>query len=309
MLALLERSCIMVSMNKLTTEKRSQILQLLCEGMSIRAITRATGASKTTVSKLLNDVGLACADYHDKHVENVVVRRVQVDEIWAFVYAKQRNVADAKAAPEGAGDLWTWTGIDADTKFVMSWLVGPRDATSAMLFITDVSNRISGRVQITSDGLRSYVEAVDAAFGGAVDCAMLVKTYGEPPAGYGRYSPPVCTGAHKKWISGRPQEHHVSTSFVERQNLTMRMHMRRFTRLTNGFSKKVDAHANAVALHFMYYNFCKIHSKLRVTPAMAAQVSSKVWEVSDIAALLDDQDRAIATQMRGPYRKKLTAPQ
>lgn len=291
-------------MNKLSLDMRSRIIQLLCEGMAIRAITRATGASKTTVSKLLNDVGLACADYHDKHVKNVVVRRVQVDEIWSFVYAKQRNVADAKAAPEGSGDCWVWTGIDADTKFVMSWLVGPRDATSAQLFMQDVSNRISGRTQITSDGLRVYLDAVDAAFGGAVDYAMLVKTYGEAPSPPGRYSPAICTGAKKTWVSGNPKEEHVSTSFVERQNLTMRMHMRRFTRLTNGFSKKVDAHANAVALHFVYYNFCKIHSKLRVTPAMAAQVTHKVWEVSDIAALLDERDREIATQKRGPYQKK-----
>jgi len=274
----------------------------------MRAITRATGVSKTTVSKLLNDVGAACADYHDKYVVKLRCRRVQVDEIWAFVYAKQKNVSEAKAAPEGAGDAWTWTAIDADTKLAVSWLVGPRDATSAMLFMQDVANRIDRRVQVTSDGLKCYIDAVDAAFGGLVDYAMLVKTYGEAPEGAkGRYSPAECTGAKRVRISGSPDVDHVSTSYVERQNLTMRMHMRRFTRLTNGFSKKVEAHANAVSLHFMYYNFCRIHKTLRVTPAMAAGVTDRLWEVSDLAALLDERDREIATQKRGQYKKRITA--
>lgn len=303
------RSSIVVIMNRLDKQTRSQILHLLCEGMSIRAITRATGVSKTTVSKLLNDVGARCADYHDKHVVELRCRRVQVDEIWAFVYAKQKNVGEAKAAPFGAGDCWTWTAIDADTKLAVSWLVGPRDATSAMLFMQDVSNRIDRRVQVTSDGLKCYIEAVDAAFSGFVDYAQLVKTYGEAPDGVkGRYSPAECTGARKVLISGSPDIDHVSTSYVERQNLTMRMHMRRFTRLTNGFSKKVHAHANAVSLHFMYYNFCRIHSKLRMAPAMSAGVTDRLWEVSDLAALLDERDREIATQKRGPYKKRIASP-
>lgn len=273
--------------------------------MSMRAITRATGVSKTTVSKLLNDVGAACADYHDKYVVGLRCRRVQVDEIWAFVYAKQKNVPAAKAAPEGAGDAWTWTAIDADTKLAVSWLVGPRDAGAAHVFMQDVASRIDRRVQVTSDGLGVYIDAVDAAFGGFVDYAQLVKTYGAAPDGpQVRYSPAECTGARKVRVSGNPDPDHVSTSYVERQNLTMRMHMRRFTRLTNGFSKKVTAHANAVSLHFMYYNFCRIHSKLRMTPAMAAGVTDRLWEVSDLAALLDERDREIATQKRGPYRRK-----
>lgn len=293
-------------MNRLTTEKRSQILHLLCEGMSMRAITRATGASKNTVSRLLADVGAACAEYHDKHVVGLRCRRVQVDEIWAFVYAKQRNVEAAKAAPEHAGDVWAWTAIDADTKLAVSWLVGSRDAEYAQAFMADVAARIDRRVQITSDGLGVYVDAVDAAFGPFVDYAMLVKTYGSAPETLkGKYSPPICTGARRVRISGSPDVDHVSTSYVERSNLTMRMHMRRFTRLTNGFSKKVEAHANAVSLHFMYYNFCRIHSKLRVTPAMAAGVTDRLWEVSDLSALLDERDRAIATQKRGAYKKRV----
>jgi IS1 family transposase len=294
-------------MNKLPTEKRAQILHQLCEGMSIRAITRTTGASKNTVAKLLNDVGTACADYHDKHVVGLRCRRVQVDEIWSFVYAKQKNVEDAKAAPDGAGDCWTWTAIDADSKLAVSWLVGPRDATSAMLFMKDVANRIDRRVQVTSDGLGVYIDAVDAAFGGFVDYAQLVKIYGaSPESAKGRYSPAECTGARRVKIMGNPDIDHISTSYVERQNLTMRMHMRRFTRLTNGFSKKVMAHANAVALHFMYYNFCRIHSKLRVSPAMAAGVTDRLWEVSDLAALLDERDAAIARQKRGTYKKRIS---
>lgn len=292
-------------MNRLSREKRAEILHQLCEGMSIRAITRTTGASKNTVSKLLNDVGAACAEHHDKRVVGLRCRRVQVDEIWAFIYAKQKNVEAAKAAPEGAGDVWTWTAIDADTKLAVSWLVGSRDAEYAEAFMTDVASRIDRRVQVTSDGLGVYVDAVDAAFGGFVDYAMLVKTYGSAPETLkGKYSPPICTGAKRVRVRGNPDIDHVSTSFVERSNLTMRMHMRRFTRLTNGFSKKIEAHANAVALHFMYYNFCRIHSKLRMTPAMAAGVTDRLWEVSDLAALLDERDRSIATQARGPYQKK-----
>lgn len=294
-------------MNILPHEKRAQILHLLCEGSSIRAITRITGASKNTVSKLLNDVGAVCTEYHDRMVRGLRCRRVQVYEIWAFVYAKAKNVEGAKAAPEGAGDIWTWTALDADSKLIVSWLVGQRDAECAEMFMSDVASRIDRRVQITSDRLKVYVDAVDAAFGGFVDYAQLVKINGPAPEGPGRYSPPQCTGARRVRISGMPDIDHVSTSYVERQNLTMRMHMRRFTRLTNGFSKKVEAHANAVALHFMYYNFCRIHSKLRVTPAMAAGVTDRLWEVSDLVALLDERDAAIAHKKRGPYKKKQQA--
>lgn len=295
-------------MNKLTPEKRAQILQLLCEGMSIRAITRVTGASKNTVAKLLNDVGFVCAEYHDKTVRNLRCKRVQVDEIWSFTYAKQRNVADAKSAPEGAGDTWTWTAIDADTKLAVSWLVGGRNAQCAFQFLNDLALRMDRRIQLTSDGLRCYAEAVDAAFEGRVDYGQLVKIYGDVPEGTkGRYSPAECTGAIKTRVIGWPDEDHISTSFVERQNLTMRMHMRRFTRLTNAFSKKLEAHANAVALHFVYYNFCRIHKTLRVTPAMAAGVTDRLWDVSDIVALIEAKEAAEIPKVRGSYKKRIAA--
>lgn len=272
----------------------------------MRAITRITGVSKNTVAKLLNDVGAACAAHHDAHVRGLRSKRVQVDEIWAFVYAKAKNVEAAKAAPDGAGDVWTWTAIDADTKLAVSWLVGARNSECAHIFMHDVASRIDRRVQITSDGLHHYIDAVDDAFSGLVDYAQLVKSYGTAAETLqGKYSPAECTGVRKVWRQGLPDVDHVSTSFVERQNLTMRMHMRRFTRLTNGFSKKVQAHANAVSLHFMYYNFCKIHSKLRVSPAMAAGVTDRLWDVSDMAALLDERDAVIATQKRGPYKKRV----
>ena len=295
-------------MNKLTPEKRVQILHLLCEGMSIRAITRTTGASKNTVAKLLEGTGRICAEYHDAHVRGVTSKRVQVDEIWSFTYAKQKNVAAAKAAPDGAGDTWTWTAIDADSKLVLSWFVGGRDAYCAGAFITDLASRLENRVQLTSDGLKSYLEAVEGAFGADVDYAQLVKLYGASPENAkGRYSPAECTGIIKTPIEGSPDPKHISTSYVERQNLTMRMHMRRFTRLTNGFSKKVEAHANAVALHFMYYNFCRIHKTLRVTPAMAAGVTDRLWDVKDIVALIEAKEAVEAPKVRGPYKNKARA--
>lgn len=274
-------------MNKLTSGKRAQILHLLCEGMSIRAITRTTGASKNTVAKLLEDTGRICAEYHDEHVRNVAAKRVQVDEIWSFTYAKQKNVAAAKAAPEGAGDTWTWTALDADSKLIVGWFVGGRDGECANLFMNDVAARLTNRVQLTSDGHKAYLEAVEGAFGADGDAPESFK---------GRYSPAECTGIKKTIIEGEPDEKHISTSYVERQNLTMRMHMRRFTRLTNGFSKKVEAHANAVALHFMYYNFCRIHKTLRMSPAMAAGVSDRLWDVKDIVALIESK----VAKVRGP---------
>lgn len=291
-------------MHKLASEDRARILHLLCEGQSIRAITRITGASKNTVTKLLSDAGAVCAEYQDKTLRDLTCKRVQVDEIWSFTYAKQKNVAKAKAAPEGAGDTWTWTAIDADTKLVMSWLVGGRDSEYAFAFIDDLSRRLANRVQLTSDGHRAYLEAVEGAFGADVDYAMLVKLYGNTPeSAKGRYSPAECIGSRKTRIEGNPDPKHVSTSFAERQNLTMRMHMRRFTRLTNGFSKKVEQHANAVALHFMYYNFVKIHSSLRMTPAMSAGVADKLWEVPDIVALIEAKE-AEKPVVRGPYKKR-----
>jgi IS1 family transposase len=290
-------------MNKLSTEDRARILHLLCEGQSIRAITRLTGASKITVSKLLVDAGKACAAYHDANVRNVKAKRIQVDEIWSFTYAKQKNVAAAKAAPEGAGDTWTWTAIEADTKLVVSYFVGGRDGECAAWFINDLAERLANRVQLTSDGHKAYLEAVEGAFGADVDYAQLVKMYGNAPDAFkGRYSPAECIGIKKTAIEGKPDLAHVSTSYVERQNLTMRMHMRRFTRLTNGFSKKVENHAYAVALHMMYYNFVRIHAKLRMSPAMAAGVSDRLWEVKDIVALVEAEEAKAATK-RGSYKK------
>ena len=273
------------SMNKLPIDKRTQIISLLVEGNSLRATSRITGCSINTVTKLLVDVGMACQKFHDATVLNVVSKRVQCDEIWSFVYSKQKNV------PEGmegeAGDVWTWTGIDADSKLIISWLVGSRDAGSANMFMQDIAGRLRDRVQITTDGLKLYIDAVDEAFGPNVDFAQLVKIYGSE-SGTGnerRYSPVECMGAKKMSVFGRPDKKYISTSYVERQNLTMRMHMRRFTRLTNGFSKKIENHCYAIALHFVYYNFCKIHKTLRVTPAMEAGIATDIMEIKDIVVL------------------------
>ncbi len=290
-------------MNKLDTKSRAQILHLLCEGQSIRAITRVTGTSKNTVIKLLIDAGKACMAFHDENVRNVKSKLIQCDEIWSFTYAKQKNVAAAKAAPEGAGDTWTWTAIDAESKLIVSYLVGGRDGEYALTFMDDVASRLANRVQLTTDGHKSYLEAVEGAFGADIDYAMLIKVYGETPESTkGRYSPAECTGTQKIKIEGNPEKRLVSTSYVERNNKTMRMHMRRFTRLTDGFSKKVENHAYAVALHMMYYNFVRIHSTLRMTPAMAAGVSSKLWEIGDIAALIE-MDEAKKDMKRGSYKK------
>lgn len=293
-------------MKILDRNARARILHLLCEGQSIRAITRLTGASKNTVIKLMIDAGKACAAYHNANVHGVKAKRIQVDEIWSFTYAKQKNVPMAKAAPEGAGDTWTWTAIEADTKLIVSYFVGGRDGECAMWFMDDLRQRLANRVQLTSDGHKAYLEAIEGAFGDDVDYAQLVKIYGaSPESGKGRYSPAECTGAKKERITGKPDWDHVSTSFVERNNLTMRMHMRRFTRLTNGFSKKVENHTYAVALHMMYYNFVRIHSKLRMTPAMAAGVSDRLWEIGDIVGLVEAEE-AKADRRRGPYKKKVS---
>lgn len=273
------------AMNKLPLAKRAQIIGLLVEGNSLRAASRLADVSINTVTKLLVDVGTACARYQDENLRNLKCKRVQVDEIWSFVYAKAKNVAGAKAAPDGAGDVWTWTAIDAETKIIPSWHVGSRDAYCAKQFMDDLASRITGRVQLTSDGHKSYLDAVDGAFGSEIDYSMLVKIYGQPWEVEKRYSPMVCTGARKTPISGNPDPQHISTSYVERQNLNMRMSMRRFTRLTNAFSKKIENHAHAIALHFMYYNFGRIHKTLRITPAMAAGVAQHVWSLEEIAQL------------------------
>ncbi|MDH5753395.1 MAG: IS1 family transposase [Deltaproteobacteria bacterium] len=274
-------------MNRLSTEQRARIIGCLVEGMSIRATVRMTGAAKNTVAKLLVDLGDACWEFQDKTLRNLPCKRVQVDEIWSFFYAKQRNVPDEFKGRFGYGDVWTWTAICADTKLVPTWFVGSRNLEAAEAFIDDLAPRLANRVQLTSDGLKAYLYAVDAAFGGEIDYSMLVKIYGQSPEGQKRYSPPQCVGAEKHPIIGKPDPKHISTSYVERQNLTMRMSMRRFTRLTNAFSKKVENLSAAVSLHFMYYNFGRVHQTLRVTPAMEAGVADHVWSLEEIAGLLD----------------------
>ena len=274
-------------MNKLSTTKRATILSLLVEGMSLRAISRITGASINTITKLLEDAGRACAEYHDETVRDVRAKRVQADEIWAFTYAKQVNVKKAKKAPAGAGDTWTWTGLDADNKLVISWHVGARDLGNAYTFMMDLAERLHGRVQLTTDGLNSYLSAVEDAFGADVDYSQLIKLYGSEPEGEKRYSPAKCLGAVPKPITGDPDPKHISTSYVERQNLTMRMSMRRFTRLTNAFSKKLQHHVYHLALYFVFYNFCRIHKTLRVSPAMAAGLSDTLRDAEWIVGLID----------------------
>ena len=287
--------------NKLCNAKRVQILSMLVEGSSMRSISRVVDVSINTVSALLVDAGKACAKHHDETVRNVRSKRIQADEIWSFCYAKEKNVATAKAAPEEAGDVWTWTALDADTKLIVSYLIGGRDAGYAHEFMQDVGNRLANRVQLTTDGLKAYLEAVEGAFGADVDYAMLVKLYGDTPGPAGRYSPAECTGAIKTRIEGRPDAKHVSTSYAERQNLTMRMSMRRFTRLTNAFSKKAENHAHMVALYTTWYNFVRQHKTLRVAPAMAARISDRLWSMTDVVALIDAQ--AEPAKKRGRYKK------
>jgi len=275
----------MLNMNTLTKDERIRVVAALVEGNSIRATSRMTGIARNTVTKLLVDLGQVCMKYHDAHVRDVLVRRLQCDEIWAYVGAKAKNVSAAKKEI-GWGDVWTWVGIDTETKLVVSYLVGGRGADWAMDFMKDAAERIRGRVQITTDGHKAYLEAVERAFGMDVDYAQLHKIYGASLENETRYSPAVCIGCDMKTVSGNPDPKHVSTSFVERQNLTMRMHMRRFTRLTNGFSKKIDNHAYAVAVHFMYCNFVRIHQTLRVTPAMEARLCDHAWDLAELVSLL-----------------------
>ena len=290
-------------MNKLPLHKRVMILSLLVEGSSMRSIARVVGVSFNTVAKLLTDADLACATYHNETVRNVAAKRVQCDEIWSFCYAKAKNVPIAKAAPEGAGDVWTWTALDSDSKMILAYEIGDRSGATAIEFMDDLRSRLANRVQLTTDGHKAYLEAVEGAFGGAVDYAQLVKLYGKPTGkdSERRYSPAVCTGAVKRRIEGRPVREHVSTSHVERQNLSMRMGMRRFTRLTNAFSKKLENHLHMLSLYFVHYNFCRIHKTLRMSPAMAAGVSDTLRDVEWIVSLIDV--RASAPKKRGPYKK------
>lgn len=293
----------MLIMNLLTSAERVRVVAALVEGNSIRSTSRMTGVARNTVTKLLVDLGQACMKYHDRHVRNVRVRRLQCDEIWSYVGAKAKNVSAAKKEI-GWGDVWTWVGIDADTKLVVSYLVGGRGADWAMDFMRDAASRIRGRVQITTDGHKAYLEAVEDAFGMDVDYAQLHLIYGASLENESRYSPAVCIGCDMKAVSGNPDPKHVSTSYVERQNLTMRMGMRRFTRLTNGFSKKIDNHAYAVAVHFMYCNYVRIHQTLRVTPAMESGLCDHAWTVEE---LVDMGDAAMPKpQKRGPYKKQIS---
>lgn len=288
-------------MNRLSLHKKTQIITLLVEGNSLRSCSRIADVSINTVTKLLVDVGRACEKFHNDKVVNVASKKIQCDEIWSFVYSKEKNV------PEGmedvAGDVWTWTAIDADTKLIVSWNVGGRDALTANDFMNDVANRLSNRVQLTTDGHRPYLEAVTDAFGSQIDFAQLVKIYGGSDGSTAterKYSPAECTGCKKNVVSGNPDPKHISTSYVERSNLTMRMGMRRFTRLTNAFSKKIENHCHAIALHFVYYNFVRIHKTLRVPPAMEAKLIKKLMTIEDIANLIPEP----TIIKRGNYKKK-----
>jgi IS1 family transposase len=291
-------------MNRLPLAKRVQILSMLCEGSSMRSISRVADVSINTVSKLLVEAGEACLTLHDATVRNVKASRVQCDEIWSFCYAKDKNVQTAKDAPEGAGDVWTWTAIDADSKLIVSYFVGDRSGRSASVLMDDLRDRLSNRVQLTTDGHKAYLEAVEEAFGCDVDYAMLDKIYGSPTGSRNerKYSPGECCGTRKLRVEGDPDIAHVSTSYVERQNLTMRMSMRRFTRLTNAFSKKLDNHIHALALYFVFYNFCRIHKTLRVSPAMAAGITDRLWSLEDVIAKIDEM--APTPKPRRPYKKR-----
>ena len=291
-------------MNRLNNKDRANILKMICEGMGINAACRVSGASKNTVLKLLADVGAVSAMYLDDNIKGLKSKRVECDEIWSFCYSKQKNVAAATSAPDEAGDVWTWTAIDVDTKLIVSYLVGGRDAEYASAFLDDLRSRIDTRIQLTTDGHKAYLNAVEDAFGADVDYAQLIKVFGNAPdGGKGRYSPAECTGIKKQVISGNPDMSKVSTSYIERSNLTMRMHNRRFTRLTNGFSKKFENHLHAISLFTMHYNYCKIHKTLRVTPAMEAGLTDHIWELEEVIGLLFQNEKA---KKRGSYKKDIS---
>jgi IS1 family transposase len=276
-------------MNRLSLAKRVQVIHLLCEGSSLRAASRIVDCSIVTVMKLLVDVGEACREYQDKALRNLPCRRLQLDEIWAFCYAKQKNVETAKRQDLAYGDIWTWTALDADSKLMVSWMVGGRDSEFANAFIADLAGRLANRVQITSDGHAPYLAAIEKAFGADVDYAQLVKIYGQTAEGQRRYSPPECIGCQSRSVEGSPDPAHISTSYVERSNLTIRMSNRRFTRLTNAFSKKAENHMHAFSIFAMHYNFARIHKTLRVTPAMESEVSDHVWSIEEIVSLADQK--------------------
>jgi IS1 family transposase len=288
-------------MKQLSNEQRAQVVACICEGNSIRATVRLTGISKNTIARLLVELGDACVDFQDRTLRNLKCKRVQCDEIWSFVYAKEKNVPTEMKGKFGVGDVWTWTAIDADTKLIPSFMLGNRDARTANAFIDDLKGRLASRIQLTTDGLKVYVEAVEGAFGANVDFAQLAKIYGASQEET-RYSPAECIGCETKRVQGNPDPDHISTSYVERQNLSMRMHMRRFTRLTNAFSKKLKNHLATVAVYFMYYNFGRIHQTLRVTPAMEAGVSDHVWSYDEIIGLLPKP----VFGPRGPYKKRIS---
>ncbi|MGO4686302.1 IS1 family transposase [Hyphomicrobium sp. 2TAF46] len=299
-------------MNKLPIAKRVQILSMLCEGSSMRSVSRVCDVSINTVAKLLADAGTFCLAFHDERVRNLTSKRVQCDEIWSFVYAKNKNVVEAKAPPKGAGDVWTWTALDADSKLICSWAVGQRDAYWAAAFLDDLKQRLTTRVQLTSDGHKAYLTAVEDVFGNTdIDFAQLVKIYGDVPKRMGadaaerKYSPPECIGAKKTPIVGSPDPDHISTSYVERQNLTMRMSMKRFTRLSNAFSKKLASHRHAISLYFTFYNWTRIHKTLRVTPAMAAGLTDHLWTMEEIIGLMDEA--APKPGRPKQYRKRIAA--
>lgn len=281
-------------MNKLTTVKRAAVLGSLVEGVGVNATVRMTGVSKPTILKLLASVGEACVAFHDAHVRDLKSVRVEADEIWSFCYARNANVPADLKGQFGFGDTWTWTAIDADTKLMISWLVSDRSSAAANAFMFDLVRRLANRVQLTTDGLHAYLRAVDLAFGTDVDFATLHKVYASDPNSKKTFTPPVCISVKKMTVTGDPDPKYVSTSYVERSNLTMRMHMRRFTRLTNAHSKKIDNHVAAVALHFTWYNFCRVHQTLRVTPAMAAGLTDHVWDMEEIVALLDADEKKAA---------------
>lgn len=293
-----------MNVNKLSLAKRVQILAMLCEGSSMRSISRIADVSINTVSKLLVEAGEASLALHDETVRNVKASRIQCDEIWSFYYAKEKNVAAAKATPDGSGDVWTWTALDSDTKLIVSYFVGDRTSESGIILMDDLRSRLANRVQLTTDGHKAYLEAVEGAFGDDVDCAQLVKLYGSTRENSPekRYSPAECCGIRKSRVTGDPDKAHVSTSHVERMNLSIRMQNRRFTRLTNAFSKKLDNHIHALALYFAFYNFCRIHKSLRVAPAMAAGITDRLWSLEDIVAKMDEV--APAPKARGPYQKR-----
>jgi IS1 family transposase len=279
-------------MNRLTSEQRAAVISCLIEGNSVRSTVRITGVAKKTVMRLVVEVGTFCAQYQDRVFQNLTCERMQVDECWSFCYAKQKNVTpDIAAKNPGAGDAWLWAAIDADTKLVPCWLIGKRDPESARDFIEDLASRLSNRIQLTSDGLKMYIKAVDKAFAGDVDYAMLVKIYGIAEGAEKRYSPAVCLGCESHTVTGNPDPKHINTSYIERHNLSVRMTARRFTRLTNAFSKKIENHIASVALTYFAYNFIKIHRTLRTTPAMAADVTDRLWEVSDLVAAWEAEER------------------